>query len=155
VKGSGRQPTRKQLKVAVALAKGKSLKQAAIEAGLSPSRQAGYQAIEAMKNSNRGAQIMEDLGLGARVIIDKHLRPLLTARMTKHYVIEGELVARTYDDNTTRFKAVNLSAEILGIKLAEQENDAPSIRAVVMNFSHRPPQPPPKFEPPDIITPAP
>lgn len=98
---------------------------------------------------------MEELGLGVRVIIDQHLRPLLTARMTKHYVLEGKLVARTYDDNVTRFKAVNLSAEILGIKIAEQVNEAPQIRAVVMNFQHRPPQPVPKFQPPDLVAPAP
>lgn len=98
---------------------------------------------------------MEELGLGARVIIDKHLRPLLTARMTKHYLIEGKLVPRTYEDNTTRFKAVNLSMEIHGLKIAEQENEGTPIRAVVLDLSHRPPQQlPPPMEPPDISKPG-
>ena len=68
-----------------AYAKGKTLKQAAIEAGYSKKNadQSGYQALKAIKV--RAADLMDEMGLTDRVLIEKYLVPLLDAEETKFF----------------------------------------------------------------------
>jgi hypothetical protein len=146
------------LKVAAALAKGKTLKEAGLEAGysaLNPA-QSAFQAVEQLRKNETAIDIMHRLGLGTESLIEKHIKPLLAAEMVRGYVIKNKLVERTYIDNRIRLGATSLCADILGIKIAEQENDGTKrIRAVVLDLSHRPPQQlPPPMEPPDISKPG-
>ena len=68
-----------------AYAKGKTLKQAAIEAGYSKTNadQSGYQALKAIKG--RAADLMDEIGLTDRVLIENYLVPLLEAKETKFF----------------------------------------------------------------------
>jgi len=68
-----------------AYAKGKTLKQAAIEAGYSKKNadQSGYQALKAIKV--RAADLMDDIGLTDRALIENYLVPLLNAKETKFF----------------------------------------------------------------------
>ena len=68
-----------------AYAKGKTLKQAAIEAGYSKKNadQSGYQALKAIKV--RAADLMDDMGLTDRALIENYLVPLLEAKETKFF----------------------------------------------------------------------
>jgi hypothetical protein len=99
---------------------------------------------------------MERLGLGTEALIEKHVKPLLAAEFVKGYVIKNKIVERTYVDNRIRLGATNLCADILGIRIAEQENDGMNkIRAVVIDLKNRPPQQlPPPMQPPDISKPG-
>ena len=85
-----------------AYAKGKTLKQAAIEAGYSKKNadQSGYQALKAIKV--RAADLMDEMGLTDRVLIENYLVPLLEAEETKFFN-EGK-------------RRINVAA--LGIRLA-------------------------------------
>lgn len=99
---------------------------------------------------------MERVGLSREVLIYKYLRPLLSAKMVKGYVIEGELVEKTYVDNSIRLQAVKVAGKWSGLEIGEQENEGQQIRGIILDLSHRPPQKPmPALEPPDIVTPAP
>jgi hypothetical protein len=68
-----------------AYAKGKTLKQAAIEAGYSKKNadQSGYQALKAIKG--RAADLMDEIGLTDRALIENYLVPLLEAKETKFF----------------------------------------------------------------------
>jgi len=68
-----------------AYAKGKTLKQAAIEAGYSKKNadQSGYQALKAIKG--RAADLMDEIGLTDRALIENYLVPLLDAGETKFF----------------------------------------------------------------------
>jgi hypothetical protein len=68
-----------------AYAKGKTLKQAAIEAGYSKKNadQSGYQALKAIKV--RAADLMDEIGLTDRALIENYLVPLLNAKETKFF----------------------------------------------------------------------
>ena len=68
-----------------AYAKGKTLKQAAIEAGYSKKNadQSGYQALKAIKG--RAADLMDEMGFTDRALIENYLVPLLDAEETKFF----------------------------------------------------------------------
>lgn len=68
-----------------AYARGKTLKQAAIEAGYSKKNadQSGYQALKAIKG--RAAALMDEIGLTDRAFIENYLVPLLEAKETKFF----------------------------------------------------------------------
>ena len=68
-----------------AYAKGKTLKQAAIEAGYSKKNadQSGYQALKAIKG--RAADLMDEIGLTDQFLIENYLVPLLEAQETKFF----------------------------------------------------------------------
>jgi hypothetical protein len=68
-----------------AYAKGKTLKQAAIETGYSKKNadQSGYQALKAIKV--RAADLMDEMGLTDRALIENYLVPLLNAKETKFF----------------------------------------------------------------------
>jgi hypothetical protein len=67
------------------LAQGKSLAQAARDAGYSEknANQGGYQALAQLRG--RVPELLERHGLGEEVLIDKYLRPLLDAEETKFF----------------------------------------------------------------------
>jgi len=116
--------------------------------------QSGYQALKQISSSDAGAAMLDRYGLTEKVLIEKYLLPLLNARVTKHFVVGGKLVARTMKDNSTCLQAVDRTFRIRGDYTDVKEAVQVPIRSVVINMQHRPPQPPPKFEPPDISAPG-
>jgi Terminase small subunit len=72
--------TPRQMKLIEERAKGKSYSEAAIAAGYSEknARQSGYQALQQLRG--RVPDLLDRHGLSEEVLIDKYLRPLLTAR---------------------------------------------------------------------------
>ena len=74
--------TPRQMKLIEERAKGKSYSEAAIAAGYSEknARQSGYQAMQQLRG--RVPDLLDRHGLSEEVLIDKYLRPLLTAKET-------------------------------------------------------------------------
>jgi hypothetical protein len=68
-----------------AYAKGKTLKEAALQAGYSPrnAAQSGFQALKGVQG--RIPELMDEVGLSDRVLIEKYLKPLLRAKETKFF----------------------------------------------------------------------
>jgi hypothetical protein len=80
-----RKPNAGQQKFVRELAKGKTLAQAAKEAGYSSKHpnQSGYQALTQLRG--RVPELLERHGLGEEVLIEKYLQPLLEAHETKFF----------------------------------------------------------------------
>jgi hypothetical protein len=80
-----RKPNARQQKFIKELAKGKTLTQAALNAGYSSKRpdQSGYQALAQLRG--RVPELLERHGLGEEVLIEKYLVPLLNAHETKFF----------------------------------------------------------------------
>jgi hypothetical protein len=97
--------TPRQMKLIEARAKGKSYSEAAIAAGYSEknARQSGYQAMQQLRG--RVPDLLDRHGLSEEVLIDKYLRPLLTAEETIFFQKDGKVKQR-----------VNVAA--LGIRLS-------------------------------------
>jgi len=86
--------TPRQMKLIEARAKGKSYSEAAIAAGYSEknARQSGYQAIQQLRG--RVPDLLDGHGLSEEVLIDKYLRPLLTAEETIFFQKGGKVKQR-------------------------------------------------------------
>ena len=89
-----RKPNARQQKVVKELAKGKTLTQAAEEAGYSGKNaaQSGYQALAQLRG--RVPDLLERHGLGEEVLIQKYLLPLLEAEETKFAISNSNAVIR-------------------------------------------------------------
>jgi hypothetical protein len=97
-------PTPRQMKLVEERAKGKSCSEAAIAAGYSGknARHSGYQAMQQLRG--RVPDLLDRHGLSEEVLIDKYLRPLLTAKETIFFQKDGKV------------KQMNVAA--LGIRLS-------------------------------------
>jgi hypothetical protein len=86
-----RKPNPRQQKFVRGLASGKTLTQAAKDAGYSEKNaaQSGYQALAHLRG--RVPELLERHGLGEEVLIDKYLRPLLTAEETIFFQKDGKV----------------------------------------------------------------
>jgi hypothetical protein len=117
-KGTGTNHGRKQLKPRqVALVKnlmdGMTLTEAARRAGYSKKwpGQAGYQALQNLKLKT--PDLLERLGLGDVTLIEKHLKPLLSADMVKFFQHKGKVTAkRIVPDNDARLKALDVAFKL-------------------------------------------
>jgi hypothetical protein len=80
-----RKPNPRQQKFVKGIASGKTLTQAAIDAGYSSKHpnQSGYQALAQLRG--RVPELLERHGLGEEVLIEKYLQPLLEAHETKFF----------------------------------------------------------------------
>jgi hypothetical protein len=80
-----RKPTPRQQQFVKGIAKGKTLTQAALDAGYSPNHPAesGYQALNALRG--RMPALLEKHGIGEDTLIQKYLVPLLDAHETKFF----------------------------------------------------------------------
>jgi len=83
--------TPRQMKLIEERAKGKSYTEAAIAAGHSGknARQSGYQAMQQLRG--RVPDLLDRHGLSEEVLIDKYLRPLLTAKETIFFQKDGKV----------------------------------------------------------------
>jgi hypothetical protein len=84
-------PTPRQMKLVEERAKGKSYSEAAIAAGYSEknARQSGNQAMQQLRG--RVPDLLDRHGLSEEVLIDKYLRPLLTAKETIFFQKDGKV----------------------------------------------------------------
>jgi hypothetical protein len=73
------------------LPKNKTVKQAAIKAGYSPNNpdQSAHQALESIKL--KMPELMDELGLTDKALIQNHLVPLLNAKETKFFQHNGKV----------------------------------------------------------------
>jgi phage terminase small subunit len=111
----------------------KTAGEAAILAGYSPktARQGGHQAIERIKK--RAPDILDAIGLTLHAVIDKSLRPLLTATETRVFQHEGEVTDYVeLADNGTRLRATNMALELHGAYPTEQEKQQGSLGVEVI-----------------------
>lgn len=111
----------------------KTAAEAAILAGYSPktARQGGHQAIERIKK--RAPDILDEIGLTLHAVIDKSLRPLLTATETRVFQHEGEVTDYVeLADNGTRLRATNMALELHGAYPTEQEKQQGSLGVEVV-----------------------
>ena len=83
--------TPRQMKLIEERAKGKSYSKAAIAADYSAknARQSGYQAMQQLRG--RVPDLLDRHGLSEEVLIDKYLRPLLTAKETIFFQKDGKV----------------------------------------------------------------
>ncbi len=163
VKGTdGRRPrqlTHRQKKLLKALPGAASVADAARQAGYSPKRadQSGYQALKQIAGNESIHELLQRHGLDDDIVIEEYLVPLMNATETRFFVCDGKVVSkRVVPAWSQRAKGLDIFGMIRGWYKTDQEEEAPRIRAVVMNMAHRPPwaQPPP-LQPPTLDISAP
>src|SRR5947199_97521 len=104
------QCTPRQLEFAKNLLESNTITEAARRAGYSDKNlaQSGHQALKAIRL--RMPEVMDDLGLTDRHLIEKHLVPLLSATTTKFFQHEGRVrQSRRIADNDARLKALDIA----------------------------------------------
>jgi hypothetical protein len=119
-KGTGTNHGSMQLKPRqVALVKnlmdGMTLTEAARRAGYSKKwpGQAGYQALQNLKLKT--PDLLERLGLGGVTLIEKHLKPLLSARTVKFFQHKGKVTdKRIVPDNDARLRGLDMAFKLRG-----------------------------------------
>lgn len=85
--------------------------------------QSGHQALKAIRL--RMPELMDDLGLTERALIEKHLVPLLSAESTKYFQNKGKVSdKRSVPDNDTRLKALEMSFKLRGAYAPEDPAEA-------------------------------
>jgi len=102
-----KQLTPRQVALTKNLISGSTMTDAARKAGYSENNlaQSGHQALKAIRL--RMPELMDDLGLTERTLLEKHLVPLLSANITKYFQHQGKVTdKRTVPDNDTRLRAL-------------------------------------------------
>jgi hypothetical protein len=107
-----RKPNARQQKFVKGIASGKTLTQAAKDAGYSGknSAQSGYQALAQLRG--RVPELLERHGLGEEVLIQKYLLPLLEAEETKVFKDGAKRI--NVEALTIRHAALRTAFELLG-----------------------------------------
>jgi hypothetical protein len=125
-------------------AKGKSYSEAAIAAGYSAknARQSGYQAMQQLRG--RVSDLLDRHGLSEEVLIDKYLRPLLTAKETIFFQKDGKVEQRV---NVAalgiRLSSLRTAFELHGSYAPKDPKEAAQFgNTVVIVDIPRPPRPP-------------
>jgi hypothetical protein len=88
---------------------------AAREAGYSGKNlaQSGHQALKAIRLSM--PELMDEIGLTERALIEKHLVPLLSATTTKYFQHHGRVKQkRQVADNDARLRALDVALRLRG-----------------------------------------
>jgi len=110
-----RQLKPRQMALVKNLVTGMTLTEAARSAGYSKKcpGQAGYQALQNLKL--RMPELLDRLGLSDVALIEKHLKPLLSARTTKFFQHEGKITGRRIvADNDARLRALDMASKLKG-----------------------------------------
>jgi len=109
-----RQLTPRQALFAKGLASGATITQAARNAGYSGKNlaQSGHQAVAALRL--KMPELMDEVGLTARMLIEKHLVPLLAAKETKYFVVDRKLVSRQVEALRIRLDALDMAFRLRG-----------------------------------------
>ena len=131
-----------------AYAKGKTLKQAAIEAGYSKKNadQSGHQALKAIKV--RAADLMDEMGLTDRALIENYLVPLLSAEETKFFVIKNKIVTRDVKALGLRHTALDTAFKLRGSYAPRDPAEAAQfgVEVIILDMPR-----PPKFKQNQVI----
>jgi hypothetical protein len=148
------QPKRKKLTskergLVRALSGGKSLTDAAVDAGYSGKNpgQSGWQALHNIQR--KMSEILDSHGLTDEVLIEKHLKPLLRATETKFFQFEGEVTdTRRVPALRARAKALDMAFRLKGKypTLSQAEATENFVRVIVVN-SPRPSLPSSDLQP--------
>ena len=142
-----RQLTPRQVALTNNLLSGATMTEAARRARYSDRNlaQSGHQALKAIRL--RMPELMDDLGLTERALIEKHLVPLLSAKSTKYFQSKGKVTdKRSVPDNDTRLKALDLSFKLRGAYTPKDPAAEAQfgVKVIVVDV------PRPKFKLPDI-----
>jgi hypothetical protein len=125
------------------LVDGMTITEAARSAGYSKRcpGQAGYQALQNLKL--KMPELLDRLGLSEVVLIEKHLKPLLSAQTTKFFQHRGKVTGkRLVTDNEARLRALELAFKLKGSFVQENPKLAEDtgVKVIIMD-APRPPRP--------------
>jgi len=136
---------------------GMTITEAARRAGYSRKcpGQAGYQALQNLKL--KMPELLDRLGLSEVVLIEKHLKPLLSARTTKFFQHGGKVTGkRIVSDNEARLRALDIAFKLRGSFV--QENPKPTedtgVKVIIMD-APPPPRPVASAASPQLPSPDP
>jgi hypothetical protein len=149
-----KQLTPRQMVLTKCLLDGATITDAARDAGYSEKNlaQSGHQALKAICLSM--PEVLDEIGLTERALIEKHLVPLLFATTTRFFQYGGKVTGkRIVADNDARLRALDMALRLRGtfaaadLKLAEPTG----VKVIIMDV----PRPPrtaaiasPQFTPP-------
>src|SRR6266851_328808 len=114
--------TPRQVALAKRLLDGATITDAARDAGYSGKNlaQSGHQALKAIRLNM--TELLDEIGLTERALIEKHLVPLLSATTTKVFQHKGEVSeTRKVSDNDARLKALDLAFRLRGSYAAKEQ----------------------------------
>jgi hypothetical protein len=112
---NGQEWTERQKKLVEYIPTSKSHAEAAVKAGypIKNAAQSAHQALRQMRG--RVPDLMDELGISERELIDKHLRPQLTAQRTIFAQKEGKFTdKRTVDALEIQIRALDLALQLHG-----------------------------------------
>lgn len=133
-----RGPTNRQRLLVKGLAKGKTQKQAAIDAGYSPKNadQGGHQAVQVLQKT--APELLAAHGLDDNALIGKYLAPLMKADRSTFTQFEGKFTdERKRPDWDARKSGLDIALKIRGM-YAKEEVNGPSFTVVVVDSTNRP-----------------
>lgn len=122
------QLSRKEQTLVKELAKGKGTitqGEAAVIAGYSPKNpgQSAHQALESIRS--KMPEVLDRHGLTDDVLIEKHLIPLLGAKITKHFAHHGKVKdKREYADHDTRRQTLDMAFKLKGSYAPKTDEEA-------------------------------
>jgi hypothetical protein len=138
-----RRLTPRRVKFVEQLVLGKSLTDAAKEAGYSKAYpgQAGHQALEQIQKN--APELLAKHGLTDDVLIEKYLIPQMNAEKTEFfpYTKRGQrkLLSVNVVDWRARDAGLEKAMKIRGLYVKEAENTGPTFSVVILNAENRPP----------------
>jgi hypothetical protein len=122
---NGQAWTERQKRLIKNIPTSKSHAEAAVKAGY-PSKnaaQSAHQALQQMRG--RVPDLMDQLGISERELIDKHLRPLLTAKRTIFAQKDGKFTdKRTVDALETQIRALDMALLLHGSYASRDPKEA-------------------------------
>jgi phage terminase small subunit len=125
--------TNQQRELVKNLTKGMTISDAALKAGYSElwPRQAGHQALEAIRN--KMPEVLEKAGLTDEALIDKYLRPALEAEETKFFQKDGQVTdQRNVWAWGPRLTALDMAFNLKGSYAAKKPEDLPPLAVQIV-----------------------
>jgi hypothetical protein len=125
--------TPRQAALAKNLLNGATITDAARNAGYSEKNlaQSGHQALKAIRLSM--PELMDEIGLTERALIEKHLVPLLSATTTKYFQHHGKVKQkRQVADNDARLRALDVALRLRGSYAPKGPEAAEAVRVRVL-----------------------
>jgi len=141
---NGQAWSERQKKLVEYIPTSKSHAEAAVKAGypIKNAAQSAYQALRQMRG--RVPELMDELGISERELIDKHLRSLLTAKRTIFAQKDGKFTdKRTVDALETRIRALELAFLLHGSHAPRDPKEAAQFGVKVIVMDVRGPARPP------------
>lgn len=135
--------TRREQALFKGMLEGKTITEAARDAGYSPdyAAQAGSRAVQQIKA--KAPDLFSRHGLDSDTFVEKCILPALRAQEVKVFRTEDKIIySKPLVAWGPRVATNRLVAEMMGLVLKEQEDNRSQIRVVVINQAHRPPRAP-------------